>query len=40
MKMVSWPMSHSFACNYQDFDGSFAILMGYLEKKMGPIKKT
>ena len=29
-----WPISHSVACKHQDFDGSFEILMGHLEKKM------
>ena len=33
MKMGQWPMSHSFACKNQDFDGPFEILMGHLEKK-------
>ena len=27
MKMGQWPMSHSFACKNQDFDGPFEILM-------------
>ena len=29
-------MSQSFACKNQDFDGPIEILMGHLEKKMGP----
>ena len=29
------PMSHSFACKNQDFDGSFEILMGHSGKMMG-----
>ena len=33
MKMGQWPMSHSFACKNQDFDGSFEILMDHLEIK-------
>ena len=32
MKMGQWPMSQSFACKNQDFDGPFEILMGHLEK--------
>ena len=35
-KMGQWPMSYSFACKNQDFDGQFEILMGHLVKKMGP----
>ena len=31
-KMDQWPMSLSFACNNQDFDGPFEILMGHLKK--------
>ena len=34
MKMGQWPMSYSFACKNQDFDGLFEILMDHLEKKM------
>ena len=33
MKMGQEPMSHSFACKNQDFDRSFEIVMGHLEKK-------
>ena len=33
MKMGQWPMSHSFACKNQDFDGLFEILISHLEKK-------
>ena len=29
MKMGQWPMSHSFTCKNQDFDGPFEILMGH-----------
>ena len=36
MKMGQWPMSHSFSCKNQDFDGPFEILTGHLEKNMGP----
>ena len=36
--MGQWPMSHSFACKKQDFDGPFEVLMGHLEKKDGPKK--
>ena len=36
IRMGQWPMSHSFACKNQDFDEPFEILMGHLEKKMGP----
>ena len=36
MEMGQWPMSHFFVCKNQDFDGPFEILMGHLEKKMGP----
>ena len=28
-----WPISHSFQCKNQDFDGLFEILMGHLEKR-------
>ena len=33
IKMGQEPMSHSFACKNQDFDGSFEIVMGHLKKK-------
>ena len=33
MKTGQEPMPHSFACKNQDFDGSFEIVLGHLEKK-------
>ena len=36
MKMGQWSTSHSFACKNLDFDVPFEVLMGHLEKKIGP----
>ena len=35
-KMAQRPISHSFTYKNQDFDKPFCILMGLLEKMMGP----
>ena len=36
LTMGQRPISHSFTYKNQDFDGPFCILMGLLEKMMGP----
>ena len=36
LKMGQRPISHSFTYKNQEFDGPFCILMGLLEKMMGP----